>query len=209
MKIIAINGASASGKTTLAKSLCETLNQKSESHVAQLLSQDSYYLPHPDLSVDERALLNFDHPDAFDWPLLIEQLKQLKNGHNIEVPDYCFFSHNRTSKKTLLKPSDILIIEGLHLLNDKALASVFDYSIYLDTPVDLCLARRLLRDTQERGRSSDAVIEQYLATVRPMYLQFIAPSREDADLVLSGDIDELTLLRDSDLQLKNAGIISA
>ncbi len=178
--VIAIAGGSGSGKTTLANRLKEQF----ASNETLLISHDSYYKRHDDLSYEERAQLNYDHPDAFDTDLLIQHLTDLKNGIAIDRPIYDFTVHNRAEETVHCEPAPVIIVEGFLLFVEKRLTDLFDFRIFVDTDADVRILRRILRDVNERGRTLDSVISQYLNTVKPMHEAFVEPSKRKADLIV-------------------------
>jgi len=178
--IIGISGASASGKSLLANTIVNELG----SDRVVVISEDSYYKHLPHLPFEERAKMNFDHPDALDHELLIEHLKILQQGKAVEIPRYDFNLHQRKTETRHIGQHRIIVLEGILLFVDAALRGIMDIRIFMDTPLDICLMRRLKRDLLERGRSLDNILEQYQNTVRPMYLQFIEPSKRYADLIV-------------------------
>ncbi len=180
--IIGIAGASGSGKSYFADKLSGALqNQK-----VLLLSQDFYYKERSDTALKDRERINYDHPDAIDFDLLIEHLKVLKQKKPILHPLYDFSIHNREKEWVPAGPADIVLLDGILIYAIEALHSIFDYKIYIDTPMDICFIRRLQRDTTVRGRTVDSVINQYLKTVRPMFLEFVLPGKKIADVVIIG-----------------------
>lgn len=178
--IIGISGASASGKSLLAKTIIEELG----SDQVVVISEDSYYKDHGHLPFAEREKLNFDHPDAFDHDLLHDHLQQLRAGKTIEVPIYNHSEHIRSPNTFTVGGHTIIVIEGILLFTDPRLRKAMSIRIFMDTPLDICFIRRLRRDLLERKRTLDSVIEQYESTVRPMYLQFVDPSRRYADIIV-------------------------
>lgn len=178
--LVGIAGASASGKTLLAETL--TLNLPSE--YLCVISEDAYYKDQSHLSMEERAKTNYDHPDAIDHALMLEHMAALKDGQTVNIPIYDYTQHNRSEKTHKIEPSRVIIFEGILLLANQHIRAELDLRFYMDTPLDICLIRRLQRDTFSRGRSVQSVIDQYLSTVRPMFLQFIEPSRQHADLII-------------------------
>lgn len=178
--IIGISGASASGKSLLANTI---VNELGSDRVA-VISEDSYYKDLHHLSLEERAKMNFDHPDALDHELLIEHLKLLREGKTIDIPRYDFSQHQRKKETRTIGQHRIIVLEGILLFVDPALRNEMDIRIYMDTSLDICLMRRLKRDLLERGRSLESILEQYQRTVRPMYLQFIEPSKKYADVIV-------------------------
>jgi uridine kinase len=181
--IIGIAGASGSGKSTFAHRLLSFLPPKD----GALLAQDTYYHSLEHLSLNERAASNFDHPDAIDFDLMAKQLYVLKNGQPIQHPNYDFKTHTRHPTNTRLDSPRVLIVDGILIFHDQRIREILDYKIFVDTPLDLCFIRRLQRDIRERGRSIESVIDQYLSTVRPMYIEFVEPGKKYADLVLNGE----------------------
>lgn len=182
--VIAIAGASASGKSLIANTILDELCAELGTDQIGIISEDAYYKDQSHLSMDQRVLTNYDHPKAFDHDLLCEHLKDLKNKQAVEIPRYSYTEHTRLQETTSLTPKKIIILEGILLLTDANVRDQLDASIFIDTPLDICLMRRLKRDIEERGRSMESVIEQYTTTVRPMFLQFIDPSKQHADLIV-------------------------
>jgi uridine kinase len=178
--IIGICGGTGSGKTTVANSILESVNA---SEVA-FIQQDSYYRNLKDLPLDYRQAVNFDHPDALDNDLLVHHVKKLKAGGAVELPLYDFKTHTRLNETVLIEPKPIVIIEGILIFVDPRLLEQMDIKVFVDTPDDIRFIRRLRRDIAERGRTVDSVIEQYLATVRPMHMQFVEPSKRYADVII-------------------------
>lgn len=178
--IIGIAGPSASGKSLLARTLLTELG----SNQVTVISEDSYYKDRSDISFEERAKINYDHPDAFDHHLLQEHLKQLQMKKTVAIPVYDHTQHLRTKEVRNIGPHTIIVIEGILLLSEPKLRQVMDIRIFMDTPLDICLVRRLRRDIIERHRSIESVLSQYEETVRPMYLQFIEPSKRYADIIV-------------------------
>jgi len=177
--IIGIAGGSGSGKTTLAKGIKNMLKEH-----AIIIAHDYYYRQHAELSFEERSKLNYDHPNTIETELLIEHLRLLKEGKAINRPIYSFVTHLRLEETILIKPTKVIILEGILLLENKELRDMMDIKVYVDTDSDIRLIRRIKRDVNERGRSLDSVIEQYLKTVKPMHEQFIEPSKKYADLII-------------------------
>lgn len=182
--VIAIAGASASGKSLISNTIFDELCAELGTDQIGIISEDAYYKDQSHLSMDQRVLTNYDHPKAFDHDLLCEQLKDLKNKQAVEIPVYSYTEHTRLAETTTLTPKKIIILEGILLLTDANLRAQIDVSIFIDTPLDICLMRRLKRDIEERGRSMESVIEQYTTTVRPMFMQFIDPSKQHADIIV-------------------------
>ncbi|PKF62460.1 uridine kinase [Psychromonas sp. psych-6C06] len=182
--IIAIAGASASGKSLIANTIYNELCAELGTEQIGIVSEDAYYKNQSHLSMEQRVLTNYDHPKAFDHDLLCDHLKALKNKQSVDIPVYSYTEHTRLNETIKLSPKKIIILEGILLLTDASVREQLDASIFIDTPLDICLMRRLKRDIEERGRSMESVIEQYTATVRPMFLQFIEPSKQHADLIV-------------------------
>lgn len=178
--IIGISGASASGKSLLANTIVSELG----SDQVVIISEDAYYKDHSDIPFEERAKINYDHPDAFDHELLFKHLNQLQQGQSIEIPVYNHSQHIRDKKTRPIGQHAIIVLEGILLFVEPKLRELMDIRIYMETSLDICLIRRLKRDIKERGRSLDSVLKQYEETVRPMYLQFIDPSKRYADLIV-------------------------
>ena len=178
--LVGIAGASASGKSLLA----ETLVNELKSEQLCVISEDSYYKDQSHLSMDQRVLTNYDHPSSMDHDLMLEHMMMLKNGEAVNVPTYDYTQHNRTAETCLVKPARVVIYEGILLFTSPAIREAFDLRFFMDTPLDMCLIRRLTRDILSRGRDVDSVTKQYLETVRPMYLQYIKPSRQYADMII-------------------------
>ncbi|WP_251860403.1 uridine kinase [Clostridium sp. Marseille-Q2269] len=178
--LIGITGGTGSGKSTVAK---EIYNKFDEDCIA-MIEQDSYYKDQSNIVFEERCKKNYDHPDAFDNGLLIHHLKDLMDFKIIEKPIYDFEAHNRKEQTVKVEPRDIIIVEGILVLQDPKLRDLLDIKIYVDTDADVRIIRRLLRDINERGRTVDSVINQYLTVVRPMHMQFIEPSKRYADIII-------------------------
>ena len=182
-KVVLIGGGSASGKTYVLKKVLE----KIPSDRVAKISLDDYYKDFSVLPMEERAKINFDHPKAFDWKLLNEQLKALKNGETIEKPIYDFTTHSRSPITEIVKPKDLIIIEGIMALVNKDLRAIGDLKVFINASRERRLVRRIERDTKERGRTFDSVVEQYFTTVQPMFEEIIAPSQYYADLIINND----------------------
>ncbi len=178
--IIGISGASASGKSLLANTIVNELG----SDQVVIISEDSYYKDHSNIPFEERAKINYDHPDAFDHELLFKHLMQLQQGKSVEIPIYNHSQHIREKESRPIGKHAIIVLEGILLFVEQKLRELMDIRIYMETSLDICLIRRLKRDIKERGRSLDSVLKQYEETVRPMYMQFIDPSKRYADLIV-------------------------
>jgi uridine kinase len=181
--IVAVTGGSASGKSTYADALRRLLDPLE----VRLIAEDEYYGDHADEPGFDPQRFNFDDVTAHDHALLSDHIQRLKAGETVEAPHYDFVTHRRLEQTRTVKPADVIIVEGIHVLADPALRDLYDLSIYVDAPADIRLARRLLRDVRERGRSVESVVTQYLRTVRPMHLAHTAPGIETADLVVVND----------------------
>jgi uridine kinase len=180
MLIIGIAGGTGSGKTTVVHQI---MNQLPDAEVG-VISQDSYYKKTTNLSYDERALINFDHPRAIDFDLLVTHLQELKAGKTIQQPVYCFVTHNRTEDSITTHPRKVLIVEGILILAHPELRDLFDIKIYVHADADERLIRRLKRDIAERGRDMEEVLNRYQQTLKPMHEQFIEPTKAFADVII-------------------------
>lgn len=178
--MIGVAGGSSSGKTTISERL---VDMTGEQHLSRI-ELDSYYLDRSDQTLEQRSQANYDHPDAFDWPLLNDHLAALANGANVPVPIYDYAQHNRSGEVREVTPNRIVVVDGILVLYDRALRERFDLKIFVDTAADIRLIRRLQRDVAERGRTPDSVIEQYLTTVKPAHERFIEPSKRHADVII-------------------------
>ena len=181
LSIVGIAGGTASGKTTIAELIQN--NPKLSGHT-ELIRLDDYYLDRSDIPISARESINYDHPKSFDIDLLIEHLEKLKNGLSINKPIYDFGMHIRKSESVIISPKDIIIVEGILVFAFDSLCKMMDYKIYVDTPDDIRLIRRIERDMKERGRDLHSIINQYRSTVRPMHTLFVEPSKSKADLII-------------------------
>lgn len=177
--VIGIAGGTGSGKTTLMKRLIE----KFEDEVT-VLSHDNYYKRHDDLSYEQRCLLNYDEPAAFDTSLMVYHLEELRRGHPIACPVYDFTIHNRSDQTIHVVPKKVIIVEGILIFENEALRNLMDIRIYVDTDADVRLCRRIKRDVNKRGRTLESVLTQYQETVKPMHEQYVEPSKKYADIVV-------------------------
>jgi uridine kinase len=185
-----VAGGTGSGKTTVAKVLLQRVGER---RIA-FLPHDAYYKDLSHLLPEERAKVNFDHPDSLETDLLVQHLQRLRAGHAIPLPVYDFKAHRRTTDSVLIAPQPVILVEGILIFAEAALRSLFDIKIFVDTDADLRFIRRLQRDIIERGRSSESVIKQYLDTVRPMHLEFVEPSKRYADIILpEGGLNEVAM----------------
>jgi uridine kinase len=178
--VIGVAGGSGSGKSTVTRQVLASIGPE----MAAVVMQDDYYLDQTHIAPDERHKTNYDHPDAFDWPLMMQHVKALRHGEAIEMPVYDFALHNRSSQTVTVKPAPVIVIEGLFALYDARLRKMMSLKLFVDTAPDVRFIRRLQRDISERGRSTQSVIDQYLETVRPMHKQFIEPTKREADVIL-------------------------
>jgi len=178
--VIGVAGGTGSGKTTVAERLAEVVAGTD----LALLRLDSYYADSPHLSMAQRAAINYDHPDAFDWDLLLSHVQALRAGRAVDVPDYDFTNYRRTAETTTVTASAVLVIEGILVLYPPELRDQMALKVFVDTDPDVRFIRRLERDIAERGRTPDSVIAQYLSTVRPSHVQFCEPTKRFADVIV-------------------------
>ena len=178
--IIGIAGASGSGKTLVSKNIFENLG----SDKVVTMQEDSYYKDLSEIPFDERTGRNFDHPDAFDHALLEYHLSELVKGNSISHPIYDYKTHSRLKKTKTVGPHLIIVLEGILIMNEQKLRDLMDIKVFIDTEPDICFIRRLKRDINERARSVDSIVNQYMETVRPMYFQFIEPAKRYADIII-------------------------
>lgn len=177
--VIGIAGGTGSGKTTLTNRLKEHFGDD-----VSVIYHDNYYKRHNEMPYEERCLLNYDHPDAFDTDLMIEHLLALKAGKAIHCPVYDYTIHNRSAETIEVRPAKVIIVEGILIFQNCELRSLMDIKIFVDTDADVRILRRIMRDVKKRGRSLDSVVEQYLTTVKPMHEQFVEPSKRAADIIV-------------------------
>mgnify|MGYP005761594259 FL=1 len=178
--IIGVSGGSGSGKTSVSRAIFNNF----PNHSIMMLEHDSYYKDQSHLSFEERLKTNYDHPFAFDTDLLIEHLEKLLNYETIEKPVYDYVAHTRSTETAIQEPKEVIILEGILILEDKRLRDLMDIKIYVDTDDDIRIIRRIKRDMVERGRTLDSIIDQYLSVVKPMYHQFIEPTKRYADVIV-------------------------
>lgn len=178
--VIGVAGGTGSGKSTLVKRLQEAFAGDD----VVTLCHDYYYKAHPELTYEERTKLNYDHPAAFDTDMLVDHIKALKENVPIEHPVYSFVDHNRTEEKVAVKPSKVIIVDGILIFENRELRELMDIKVFVDTDADIRLARRILRDVRDRGRSMESVIDQYTTTVKPMHEEFVEPSKKHADVII-------------------------
>lgn len=178
--IIGVTGGSGSGKTSVSQAIYKQMAGKS----IMMLQQDTYYNDQTDMSMDERKQVNYDHPLAFDTDLLISDLTKLRNFKNIDMPVYNYAEFNRSEETIKTEAKDVIILEGIMILDDARLRDLMDIKVFVDTDDDIRIIRRIKRDMEERGRSLDSIISQYLKTVKPMYHQFVEPTKRYADIIV-------------------------
>lgn len=178
--IIGVTGGSGSGKTTVSRAIYNELKGQN----IQIITQDTYYNDQAEMTMAERKRVNYDHPLAFDTDLLIKQLSALRNNQSVEMPVYDYKAYTRSKETVHVEPTAIIILEGILILDDERLRNLMDIKVYVDTDDDIRIIRRIKRDMAERGRSLDSVINQYLATVKPMFHQFVEPTKRYADIIV-------------------------
>ena len=178
--VIGVAGGTGSGKSTLVKRLQEAFKNDDVATICH----DFYYKARPELTYEERTKLNYDHPDAFDTWLMVEHIEALKGGKAVECPTYSFVEHNRAEETMPVNPSKVIIVDGILIFENEELRNIMDIKVFVDTDADVRLARRILRDVRERGRSMESVISQYTTTVKPMHEQFVEPSKRYADVII-------------------------
>lgn len=178
--IIGICGGTGSGKTTIARAIVEAVGATN----VVLVEQDSYYRNLADMPLDERHQANFDHPDSLDSEMLVNHLTRLKQGHSVEMPLYDFKTHTRSSQIDVIEPKPVVLVEGILIFSEPRVLAMLDVRVFVDTPDDIRLIRRLKRDFAERGRSYERTMEQYERTIRPMHFEFVEPSKRHADIII-------------------------
>ncbi len=178
--VIGVAGGTGSGKSTLVKRLQEAFKEED----VATLCHDYYYKAHPELTYEERTKLNYDHPQAFDTQMMVEHIKALKENVPIEHPVYSFVEHARMKETVCVKPSKVIIVDGILIFENKELRDMMDIKVFVDTDADIRLARRILRDVCDRGRTMQSVITQYTSTVKPMHEEFVEPSKKYADVII-------------------------
>ena len=177
--VIGIAGGTGSGKTTFTKRLIQRFGTE-----VSVVHHDNYYKAHHDMPYEQRAKLNYDHPNAFDTELLVEHLKKLRRGESIQCPVYDYAIHDRTDKTITIKPTRVIVVEGILIFASRELCQLMDVKIFVETDADVRILRRIVRDVRDRGRSLESVIDQYLNTVKPMHEQFVEPSKRYADVII-------------------------
>lgn len=182
--LVGVTGASGSGKTQLAETLVNELRAEFGDDSIGIICEDFYYHDQSEKPMEERIMTNYDHPNSMDHALLVKHLEQLCAGETVQLPQYDYCNHTRSKETVVMTPKEIIIVEGILCLTDKKLRSMFQYKIFVDTPLDISLLRRAKRDMEERGRTFESITKQYMLTVRPMYFQFIEPSRGYCDILI-------------------------
>ena len=177
--VIGIAGGTGSGKTTITKKLMQHFGGD-----VSVIYHDNYYKAHHNMSYEERSKLNYDHPDSFDTDLLIQAVKDLKAGRSVTCPVYDYTIHDRSDQVIVVKPANVVIVEGILIFQSRELCQQMDIKIYVDTDADVRILRRIVRDVRDRGRSLESVVNQYLSTVKPMHEQFVEPSKRNADIII-------------------------
>lgn len=177
--VIGIAGGTGSGKTTITRRLMDRFGDD-----VSVIYHDNYYKAHHYMSYEERAKLNYDHPDAFDTELMVESLRALKAGREIECPVYDYTIHDRSDKTLRIKPARVIVVEGILIFQNEELCRQMDIKIFVDTDADVRILRRIVRDVRDRERSLESVVDQYLTTVKPMHEQFVEPSKRNADIII-------------------------
>ena len=205
--VIAITGPSGSGKSFLAQALQQSLQAFSPSLKIAVLAEDSYYRDQTHVPMAEREQVNYDHPAALEHDLLLSHLRDIKAGTSVDVPSYDYARHTRSELRQQLHPTELLIVEGILLLSHAQLRHEFDLRLFVDTPMDVCLTRRMQRDCMERGRSEESVRQQFEATVLPMFHEHIAPTKDHAHLVVSGEDSPQSLTQRVQEELQQRGYL--
>jgi uridine kinase len=178
--IIGVAGGSGSGKSTVARNVAQALHTES----VAFIDMDAYYLNFAHLPLPERRKINWDHPDAFDWELLVGQLNRLAAGESIDKPVYDFVSHVRSDRTTVVPPAHVVVVDGILLFSDARVRDLCDVKVFVDADADIRLIRRIKRDMSKRGRPLEEILEQYVTTVQPMHLQFVEPTKRYADVIV-------------------------
>ena len=179
MIIIGIAGGTGSGKTTITRRILHQFGGN-----VSVLYHDNYYKRHDDMTYAERAKLNYDHPNAFDTPLLVKHLEMLRRGQTVKCPIYDYKIHNRSDRTQTIHPARVIVVEGILIFAEPALCDLMDIKIFVDTDADVRILRRIVRDTRDRGRDLESIVNQYLTTVKPMHERFVEPSKRNADIIV-------------------------
>ncbi|WP_255149290.1 uridine kinase [Halorarius halobius] len=190
--VVGIAGGTGAGKTTIAREITAGVES------VTLVPLDNYYEDRSGIPMEQREEINYDHPDAFDWDLLVEQLSALAEGRTVEMPEYDFSIHNRTDETTSIDPGDVIIVEGILTLHRPEIREMLDVKLYVETDADVRIIRRIRRDVVDRGRDLEGVVSQYLSTVKPMHEQFVEPTKKEADLIIPEGVNDtaVDLLRE-------------
>jgi uridine kinase len=178
--VIGVAGGSGSGKSTVARNVAAALGEAS----VAFIDMDAYYLDYSHLEFEERKKINWDHPNAFDWELLVAQLTRLGSGHSVDKPVYDFHAHARAASRVAIPPADVIVIDGILLFVDSRVRELCDVKVFVDADADIRLIRRIRRDMAKRGRPLAEILDQYLSTVQPMHLEFVEPSKRYADVIV-------------------------
>jgi len=178
--IVGVAGGSGSGKSTVARNLAQALHAES----VAFIDMDAYYLNFEHVALAERRKINWDHPESFDWELLVDQLSRLASGETIEKPVYDFVSHTRSAQTVVVPPARVIVIDGILLFSDPRVRDLCDVKVFVDADADIRLIRRIRRDMNKRGRPLDEILDQYVTTVQPMHLQFVEPTKRYADVIV-------------------------
>jgi uridine kinase len=184
--IIGIAGGTGSGKSTFTNRLKEAFGDR-----VTVIYHDNYYWPHDDVPFEERNKINYDHPDAFETDLLVSQLRELKEGHEVYGPVYDYTLRTRSDKTVLLKPSKVIIVEGILALQNDALRDLMDIKVFVEADADERILRRVVRDVKERGRDVEGIVEQYLSTVKPMHYLYVEPTKAFADIITNSGMNDI------------------
>ena len=179
--VIGIAGGTGSGKTTITRRLLQRFGNN-----VSVISHDNYYKAHHDMTFEDRCRLNYDHPDAFDTDLLVQAIRDLKQGKSVECPVYDFTVHDRSDKTVTIQPARVIVVEGILIFQSAELCRLLDIKIFVDADADVRILRRITRDVRDRGRSLEYEVDQYLTTVKPMHEQFVEPSKRNADIIIPG-----------------------
>lgn len=177
--LIGIGGGTGAGKTTIAKEISERIGDG-----VKIIPTDNYYQELSHLSFEERKEVNYDHPESFDWELMVEQLEDLRSGETVQMPQYDYTIHNREEERVEFEPADVIIVEGILALHREDLRDMYDLKLYVETDDDIRIIRRIRRDMEERDRDFDFVIDQYLSMSKPMHEQYVRPTKKEADLII-------------------------
>ena len=184
--IIGIAGGTGSGKSTFTNRIKEEFRDK-----VSVVYYDNYYKAHDDIPLEERALINYDHPDSFETDLLVRHLNELRSGSTVQCPVYDYSVHNRTGETVEIRPADVILVEGILVLHDERLRNMMDIKIYVDADADERILRRVIRDVKERGRDVEGIAKQYLTTVKPMHYLLVEPTKYTADIVINSGLNDV------------------